>query len=128
MGRLDLYGRFFRPLLYRTILKVSEKSCEKCKQCKGKLVDTASYLYLIPVMFDQEHEESAAYYINHAVRIENEEQIPNGNRACRIDVLQCQDCGHRVVSVVDFLKVREDALIKGGDIYPYEEFKDFLFS
>ena len=76
MGRLDLYGRFFRPLLYRTILKVSEKSGEKCKQCKGKLVDTASYLYLIPVMFDQEHEESAAYYINHAVRIENEEQIP----------------------------------------------------
>ena len=74
----------------------------------------------------QEHEESAEYYISNAKRIESEEQIPNGNRACRMYVFQCQDCGHKMVSVVDFLKVRENELIKGGDIYPYEKFQYFF--
>ena len=125
---LDLFNRFFRPLLFNTLLKVGEKSAEKCKMCKGKMVDTTSYLFLIPAKFDDEHEESAEYYINNATRIENEEQIPNGNRACRMYLFQCQDCGHKMVSVVDFLKVRENQLIKGGDLYPYEKFEDFLTS
>lgn len=91
--------------------------------CKGKMINVISYLYLIPVHFDEEHEESVAYYLNNAVSIESMEQIPNGNRACYMHVFQCQDCARRVVSVVDFLKVRDNVVIKGGDIYPYEEFQ-----
>lgn len=40
-------------------------------------------------------------------------------------VFQCQSCGHKKVSVVDFLKVRDNELVKGGDIYPYEKFREF---
>ena len=123
---LDLYNRFFRPLLSRILLKIGEEQAEKCEMCKGKMVDTHSYLYLIPVKFGDEHEESAEYYINNAVQIESVEQIPNGNRACRMYVFQCQVCGHKMVSVVDFLKVRENELIKGGDVYPYEKFQYFF--
>lgn len=123
---LDLFNRFFRPLLFRVFLKSAEKSGEKCKICKGKMVDTTSYLYLIPAHFSETHEESAKYYLNHAVRIESTEQIPNGNRACYMYIFECQNCGHRIVSVVDFLKVRESELIKGGDIYPYEDFQEFF--
>ena len=59
---LDLYNRFFRPLLSRILLKIGEEQAEKCEMCKGKMVDTHSYLYLIPVKFGDEHEESAEYY------------------------------------------------------------------
>lgn len=123
---LDLFNRFFRPLIFNALLKSAEKNAEKCEVCKGKMIDTTSYLYLLPVQFSDEHEESAEYYINNATRIESTEQIPNGNRACYMYVFQCQDCGHKMVSVVDFLKVRENELMKGGDIYPYEKFRDFL--
>lgn len=123
---LDLFQRFVKPLLYNTLLKHSEKSIEKCKQCKGKMVDTTSYLYLLPAHFDEEHEENAEYYLNNARQIESTEQIPSGNRACRMFIFQCQSCGHKIVSVVDFLKVREDELVKGGDIYPYEKFQTFF--
>lgn len=123
---LDIFGRFFRPLVSNALLAMSGKSAEKCKKCKGKMVDTACFLYLIPVQFDQEHEESAEYYISNATRIDHEEQIPSGNRACRMYVFQCQECGHQMVSVVDFLKVRETELIKGGNMYPYEKFQHFF--
>lgn len=123
---LNLYDRLFRPLLFKALLKIDEKCVEKCAKCKGKMVDTISYLYLIPAKFDDVHEESADYYINNAMKIESEEQIPNGNRACRMFVFQCQNCGHKIVSVVDFLKVRECELVKCGDVYPYDTFKNFF--
>lgn len=123
---LDLFNRFFRPLIFRALLKSAEKDAETCEMCKGKMVDTTSYLYLLPVQFSEEHEESAEYYLNNAVRIESTEQIPNGNRACYMYVFQCQSCGHRIVSVVDFLQVRDSQLIKAGDVYPYEDFQEFF--
>lgn len=123
---LDLFNRFFSPLIKDALLNAAEKDAEKCKVCKGKMTDTMCYLYLIPAQFSDEHEESAEYYINNATRIESVDQIPNGNRACRMYVFQCQSCAHKKVSVVDFLKVRDNEIVKGGDIYPYEEFKDFF--
>lgn len=125
---LDLFNRFFSPLIKGALLSAAEKDAEKCKLCKGKMIDTVSYLYLIPVQFGNEHEESAEYYINNATRIESVDQIPNGNRACRMYVFQCQNCGHKKISVVDFLKVRDNEIVKGGDIYPYEKFSDFFES
>ncbi len=123
---LDLTNRFFIPLLNRLIIKGSEKSAYKCKLCKEKMVETGCHLYLIPAKIDDVHEESSGYYLKNATPIQSPEQIPTGNRACYIFVFQCQTCGYRDVSVVDFLKVRDKEIIKGGGIYSYEEFKDFL--
>ena len=123
---LDLTNRFFFPLLKNLILKGSEKVGNKCKLCKNKMAETQSYLYLIPARIDEEHEESSAYYLKNATPIQSREQIPTGNRACVITVYQCQSCGYRDVAVVDFLRVRDKEIIKGGDVYPYEDFKEFL--
>lgn len=92
--RLDLYNRFFAPLLTKVLLKNAEKSAE--------------------------------YYLNNATSIENTEQIPSGNRACRMFIFQCQSCGFKKVSIVDFLKVRDYEIVKSGDIYPYEKFRNFF--
>lgn len=123
---LDLANRFFIPLLNKLILKGSEKLGNKCKICKEKMIETQSDLYLIPARIDDVHEESSAYYLKNATPIQDRDQIPTGNRACIITVYRCPSCGYRDVSVVDFLRVRDMEIIKGGDVYPYEEFKDFL--
>lgn len=125
---IALFGRFIFPLIMRGVLKVSEKNGIKCDKCKTKMQDVKSYLYLIPVHFDEQHEETAQYYITHARPIESTEQIPSGNRACRMYVFQCMECGSKKVSVVDFLRVRDFEMLKGGDIYPYEQFEQFLNS
>lgn len=103
-----------------------EAGAPKCKKCKTKMVAGERVLYLIPVMFDKEHEESAEYYLKNARKIEDESQIPTGQRACRICLFRCPQCSKRVVSVVDFLKNRDNEVIFGGDIYPYEKFRDFI--
>lgn len=98
----------------------------KCKQCKGVMTSRKQFLALLPVFFDEEHEESAAFYQNNTVPIETEEEIPTGRRACYIHVFQCGSCGNKLISVVDFLKVRDQMSIKGGDTYPYEEFRSYI--
>ena len=108
------------------IAKHSDGETQKCKKCKGEMIAVKSYEYLIPARFDEEHEESVDYYIQNVKPIKDSSEIPAGNRACYIHLFQCQGCGHKNVSVVDFLKVRDQEILKGGDIYPYEDFKYFL--
>lgn len=119
--------KLFGWLLY-FINKHTDSETIKCKQCKGVMTSRKQYLALLPVFFDEEHEESAAYYLNNMITIEDEEEIPTGRRACYIHVFQCGSCANKLISVVDFLKVREQFLIKGGDTYPYEEFRTYIES
>lgn len=122
-----IFWRFLLPPLLRRYIKNAEKKGDKCDCCKGKMLVTRTFLYLIPSSFDHEHEWSAEYYIKYATPIENETQIPTGNKACRMHVLQCQGCSHREVRVVDFLKVREEEIMKGSAVFPYEKFEAFLY-
>lgn len=117
---------FFGRLILVFIIRHTNTETQKCKKCKGVMTAVESLLYLIPVHFDDEHEESAKYYIQNAKPIADDSQIPSGNRACYLHVFQCQDCGYKNISIVDFLKVREKEMIKGGEIYPYEEFEHFI--
>lgn len=98
----------------------------KCSKCKGSMQTESTYLYLLPISFGAEHEECAEYYLNNAVPIDDVEDIPTGRRACYIKVLRCSDCSRREVSVIDFLKVREDEVPKSAGCYPYEPFREFL--
>uniref|UniRef100_UPI00405675DD hypothetical protein n=1 Tax=Acetatifactor sp. TaxID=1872090 RepID=UPI00405675DD len=123
---LIVFGRIFLPLFLRLYVKRAEKKGDICDKCKGKMVTTHTSLYLIPVTFDQEHDQSAEYYIRNARLIQSEEQIPAGNRACRMQVLLCENCGCREVVVTDFLRVREQELLKGAEVFPYEQFAEFF--
>ena len=58
--------------------------------------------------------------------IESLDQIPNGKCACYMYVFQCQGCGYKEVSIVDFLQVLDNMIVKGGGTYPYETFREFL--
>ena len=124
--RLHLLERFIAPLLMRAGIHFGEKSLQKCKACKGKMAEAGEHLYLLPVKVDAKHEESAEYYIRNAKKIRSVDEIPAGTRACRMFIFECQNCGNKIVSVVDFLRVRDDEVLEGGDIYPYEKFKDFF--
>lgn len=124
----------FGPLIFRLVLIAWEKIAEnspdagtkKCPKCKGRMTHGEEYLFLIPVMFDKKHEESSAYYVRNFRRINDKSQIPSGQRACRLYVFQCPECGFRNVSIEDFLSVRDNEVINGGGTYPYEDFKDYL--
>jgi len=122
-----LLSKFVLPLISKAIVSINEKAGIKCSNCKYKMQDIAKYLYLIPACLDEKHEESAEYYIKNAKPIQSTEQIPSADRACYMYIFQCPNCGSKKVSVVDFLKVRDVEILKGGDIYPYEKFQEFFY-
>lgn len=119
-------GRIVLHIVTKYYEKNPDAASPKCKKCKIRMTAGEGSLYLIPAMFDMQHEESAEYYLHNAKKITDESQIPKGQRACRMFVFRCSQCNEKVVSVVDFLQNSEDGMICGGDIYPYEKFRDFL--
>ncbi|MBD5089329.1 MAG: hypothetical protein HDT30_11070 [Clostridiales bacterium] len=121
-------GRIVLQIVTKYYEKNPDAASPKCKKCKIRMTAGEGTLYLIPAMFDMQHEESAEYYLNNTKRIYDESQIPKGQRACRMFVFRCPQCDEKVVSVVDFLQNSENGMICGGDIYPYEKFRDFLSS
>lgn len=123
---LCFFGKYVYPLIQRKWLKKLEEKDAKCDVCKGTLIDREEYLFLIPNYFDKPHVKELQYYLDNGVYISDVSQIPSGRRACRMAVLQCQNCGRREVAVIDFLRVRETEVLKGAEIYPYDKVKEFL--
>ena len=98
----------------------------RCKQCKGNCQYDRSFLYLLPSFLDDEHVEGVEYYIENAVPLEDETQIPAGRRSCSFNVSCCESCGCRYVAIVDFLQVRDSQLVKGIENCSYAEVEEFL--
>lgn len=98
----------------------------KCTRCKGPMQMEKENLYVLPVSFGETHKECAEYYLNNAARIGTLQDIPTGRRACFIRVFRCATCGYRDVTVIDFLKVREEMVPKSAGCYEYEQFRGFL--
>lgn len=98
----------------------------KCEHCKGALQLKMKNLYLLPCRFDASHEETVAYYKNHAALIVSANQIPTGQRSAFMSLFQCSVCGNKRVSVIDFLKVRNNTVVKGGNSFSYEEMGEFV--
>lgn len=124
---LGIIGFCLLPHLLDRYTKKGVKKGGKCGHCKGERIVKGTFLYLIPATFEHEHDQSAEYYVKNASPIENEEQIPTGRRACRMYLLQCQDCGNREVRVVDFLRVRDEEVIQTRQIYPYEKLQKLFY-
>lgn len=121
-----LADRFLLPLLTKGAGKFLKGRRLRCRQCKGMMMNITSSLYVLPVHFDHIHERSAAYYRKNAKAIAGIEQVPSGNRACKMTVSQCSVCGYKEVEVIDFLPVRGQEVIEGADVYPYSEFGQFF--
>lgn len=123
---LVVFARFILPHIIRGAVNKAAEKGNTCDKCKGAMDTVSETLCLIPVSFDHEHDRSAEYYIINATPIQSVEQIPTGNRACRIAVLKCRICGCREVGVVDFLRVRDNEITENIDIFPYEPFSGFI--
>lgn len=108
------------------LLEHPEKDKTRCKGCKTNMDVTAIKLYVIPVHFEHTHEESAEYYLQNATPIASEEDIPSGNRACRMKVFRCPSCGKRHVEVLDFLRTSTMETPYNFEIYEYEALRELL--
>lgn len=79
----------------------------RCDLCKARTQKRgAPKLFLMPIHQDKVYTPSAEYYSMACWPIKREEDIPVGQRACRMWPLICPRCETRAVLVVDFLRVR----------------------
>lgn len=122
---LVIFARFIWPLILRGIIKAAEKKGNICDACKGSMIEVSEHLRMLLVRFDESHDRSSEYYIHSTMAIDDISQVPAGSRACKIFLLQCQNCGCKEVAVMDFLPVRGQEILKNADVFPYEEFRVF---
>jgi len=122
---LAIFARYVWPHILRGYLKLAEKKGNICDACKGNMIEVSEHLRMLPVRFDESHDRSSAYYMHSTMAIDDISQVPTGSRACKIFLLQCQNCGIKEVAVMDFLPVRGQEVLKNADIFPYEEFREF---
>lgn len=122
---LVIFGRYVWPLIARGIIKAAEKKGNVCDVCKGNMIELSEHLRLLPVRFDEKHDCSAEYYIHSTIPVKELSQVPSGSRACKIYLLQCQNCGIKEVAVIDILPVRGQEVLKNADVFPYEKFREF---
>lgn len=122
--KLVLVGRIFQLIKY-AIMKILMRTEEKCSKCKGPIEQVGEIkLYLIDAYIDQEHPETIAFY-QKSQRIMDDNSIPSGRRACYMQAFKCNNCGRHFINVVDFLKVRDSEIIKGGTEFTYSEMGEF---
>lgn len=122
---LIIFFRYVWPLIIRGMIKSAEKKGNICDVCKGNMLDLREDIRLLPVRFDEKHDCSASYYIHSTTPVKDLSQVPTGSRACKIYLLQCQNCGCKEAAVLDILPVRGQEILKNADVFPYEEFREF---
>lgn len=121
MVLLDKLFQLFRA----AVMKLAMNAEDKCSKCKGSLQQEGeSKLYLIDAYIDDTHPETVAFY-QKSQRLLDENAIPSGRRTCYMKVFRCKECGSRFVEVIDFLRVRDNEILKGGNEFTYEEMGEF---
>lgn len=103
------------------------KKTPRCKICKTRMTKSnTAYLFLLPLFHDQEYKPSPEYYIKNCIPINRPEEIPTGQRACRLWIVDCPKCSNRRVFVQDFLRVRDQEVIEHKRDYSYQELSSLL--
>lgn len=122
---LSFIGRSILSLVGRATARLDP--APKCGACRCKMVaDGEEKIFLIPVWTDHTYEASADFFLARACPLGEEDAIPTGQRACRMEVYQCQQCGARQVRVVDFLLSRDVVLEQAEYVYDYAPFAQML--
>ena len=99
-----------------------------CIHCKAVAAKTSiyEYLFLIPVFFGDKYEDEEKYLLSHMTPIPGKDQIPSGQRACKVEVFTCPRCDKKQVHITDILMVRGEEYIKGSYVFEYEPFHNLL--
>ena len=108
-------------------LMIKNAKVAKCEQCKIPLQGWGKpHLFLLPIFHDDDYEVSKDYYISFCQPIQSTQEIPTGQRACKMIILDCSKCYRRYVQVEDFLMVRGTELLKVFARYDYQRFHQLL--
>lgn len=102
-----------------------EATCIYCKAAAPKS-SKREYLFLIPVFFGDQYDDAENYLRSHMKPIMGKDQIPTGQRACKVEIYRCSKCDKELVEITDFLQVRGAEYVKGGYVFAYESFRHLL--
>lgn len=126
MASITPLGRFLQSIFALVTHGMIYSRKNRCDRCRKPTHQEDSYLYLLPSFLDDEFQEDVEYYINNAVPLRDEREIPPGRRACYFNIFLCPFCGNREVTIADFLNVREQQLLKGMAVVPYAQVSHFI--
>lgn len=103
------------------------KKAPRCRECRATAeIRHGPWLYLLPVLHDKSYTPSGDYYCRMCRPLDRVEDIPTGQRACRMWTLVCPVCGKRSVLVVDFLRVRGEEVTEEYGVYDARELAPLL--
>lgn len=99
----------------------------RCDICRTRTQKQGEpQLFLLPVYQDKDYTPSADYYARVCRPISQVNDIPVGQRACRMWSLMCHECGARAVLVVDFLLVRGQEVTEKIEVCDYAPLSGLL--
>lgn len=105
--------------------KRGEITCMYCKAAASKS-SQREYLFLIPISFGDQYGDAENYLRSHMRPIMGKDQIPTGQRACKLELYRCSKCDKEQVGITDFLQVRGEEYTKGCYVFSYESFRTLL--
>lgn len=126
MPRITSFGAVLQGIFALVTHHMIYSRKNRCDRCRKPTHQEDSYLYLLPSFLDDESQEDVEYYINNAVPLRDESEIPPGRRACYFNIFLCPSCGNREVTIADFLNVRDQQLLKGMVGVPYSRLSNFI--
>ncbi len=100
----------------------------KCETCGVRMEYRCEtpQLFLIPVFSDHTYKVCEEYYLSNMQPISSMAEIPTGQRACKLHVIQCPQCAKKLVRIEDFLKVRDTEVFENLEFYEYSHFQQFI--
>ena len=126
-GLVVLAALVWVVLLIRDIILAGKGKavCIHCRAAASK-ISTHEYLFLIPVFFGDKYDDEENYLPTHMTPIRGKDQIPSGQRACRVEVYLCPRCDKKQVHITDILMVRGEEYTKGAYVFAYEPFSRLI--
>ena len=107
--------------------KKGQITCIHCKAAADK-ISHYPYLFLIPVTFGNHYSDPEKYLLKNMSPIMSKQQIPTGQRACKVDVFSCPRCNKLMVEITDFLQVRGEECSEEYHIFDHDPFRPLLES
>lgn len=107
--------------------KRGQITCIHCKAAAEK-VTRYPYLFLLPVTFGNHYSDPEKYLLKNMRPIMSKDQIPTGQRACKVEVFNCSRCNKLLVEITDFLQVRGEEYPKEYHTFDHDPFRPLLES
>ena len=129
VGIVIIVALWWAASFIKTLLR-EKKGQITCIHCKAAAEKTSHYpyLFLIPVHFGKHYADPEKFLLRNMHPIMSKEQIPTGQRACRLTVFSCPHCSKQLVEITDFLQVRGEECPQEYHTFDLDPFRPLLES